>query len=215
MTGLNKQIKTKPFTLAEKLADKVRFTPTIFNAFASIDRENFVPNGFTRHAYELDALPISGDQWISSPLTVAKMTVALNPEHVDSVLEIGCGSGYQAAILSKLFRRVFAIERIEKLYIDSKKRFKAAGIINVNVKHDDGQKGWKTFAKFDRIIFSAYAKEIPKTLFDQLENGGILVAPMEVNNKQIITRFTKNGETIEREELGECLFVPILDGIEK
>lgn len=207
--------KTKSHTMAEKIADTVRLSPNIYKAFCDIKREEFVPAGFERNAYELDALPISGNQFISSPVTVAKMTMALEPERVDSVLEIGCGSGYQAAILSRLFRRVFSVERIERLYIDVKKRFKNSGIYNVNVKHDDGQMGWSAYAPFDRILFSASAKEIPEKLFEQLEEGGILVAPMERDDKQVITRFRKVGGQIREEEIGSCLFVPVLDGVER
>ncbi len=152
-----------------------------------------MPKGFGIHAYKLDALPLAGSQWISSPLTVAKMTEALSSKGADSVLEIGCGSGYQAMILSKLIRRVFAIERIERLVKEAKERFKTLGISNIHIRYDDGQNGWREFAPYDRILFSASAKEIPPKLFEQLRDGGILVAPMQKGDKQIITKFIKNG----------------------
>ncbi|MCV6607844.1 MAG: protein-L-isoaspartate(D-aspartate) O-methyltransferase [Campylobacterales bacterium] len=214
-TLLNQTKKTKSHTLADKIADKVRLSPAVYKAFCDVVREDFVPAGFERYAYELDALPISGNQFISSPLTVAKMTMALEAERVDSVLEIGCGSGYQAAILSKLFRRVFTIERIEKLYVEARKTFKDSTIHNVSVKFDDGQKGWDVYAPFDRIIFSASAKFIPESIFKQLEEGGVLVAPMEKDGKQVITRFRKKGGQITEEEIDQCLFVPVLDGVQK
>ncbi len=216
MVGLvNPNKITKSKTMADKLADRVRLAQNVYRAFCEIQRDKFVPSGFERYAYELEALPISGNQFISSPLTVAKMTMALEPEKVDSVLEIGCGSGYQAAILSKIFRRVFTVERIEKLYLDSRKRFKDSGIYNVNLKHDDGQLGWSAYAPYDRILFSASAKFIPEKLFEQLEEGGILVAPMEKDGKQVITRFRKKAGRIEKEEIDSCLFVPVLDGVER
>ncbi len=185
-------------------------------AFCQIKREKFVPLGFKHYAYKLDALPMSSSQWISSPLTVAKMTEYLElDKSVDSVLEIGCGSGYQAAILSKIVRRVFTVERIEKLSNEAKERFKELKLININVRCDDGQNGWSSFAPYDRILFSATAKEIPKKIFDQLKEGGILVAPIEKEGTHIITKYIKQSGKISKIELESCKFVPILDGVEK
>jgi len=205
----------KSQNLADEIADKIVLGNALYQAFLDIDREIFMPNGLKRHAYKLDALPMNEDQWISSPLTVAKMTLALEiDKSVDSVLEIGCGSGYQAAILSRLIRRVFTIERIENLMRTAKERFSLLGIHNVHVRFDDGQKGWRDYAPFDRILFSASTKEIPQILFSQLKIGGILVAPIEKDTKtQIITRFTKTENEIKKEELETCFFVPVLDGI--
>jgi protein-L-isoaspartate(D-aspartate) O-methyltransferase len=121
------------------------------------------------------------NQWISSPLTVAKMTQYLEIDGIDSVLEIGCGSGYQAAILSKICRRIFTIERIDSLLKEAKNRFKKAKLNNIFTRFDDGQRGWREYAPYDRILFSATAKKIPKILFEQLADGGILLAPIEQN----------------------------------
>jgi len=184
----------------------------LFDAISKSQRSLFVPKGFERHAYRLDALPLVADQWISSPLTVAKMTQALTCKGADSVLEIGCGSGYQALILSKLVRRVFSIERVERLAKETKERFKNLGIHNINIRFDDGQNGWRDFAPFDRILFSASIKKIPQKIFDQLSMDGKLVAPIEKGDKQIITRFTKTLAGIKEERLDDCLFVPVKDG---
>ena len=184
-------------------------------AIAKTDREAFVPVGFKHSAYKLDALPIGSAQYISSPLTVAKMTEYLFPRGADRVLEVGCGSGYQAAVLSHLFRGVFTIERIEPLILEAKQRFRKLSLNNIHARTDDGQNGWATYAPYDRILFSATAKQIPQKLIDQLADGGILVAPVEKNGKQVITRFIKNGDRIEEEELEDCDFVPILDGVQK
>ncbi len=212
MTFKKRTIKPEWEKLADELADLVRLEPFVYNAFASTPREVFVPHGLQGHAYTLDALPLSNNQWISSPLTVAKMTNALKLNGVDSVLEVGCGSGYQAAILSKIVRRVFTIERIEKLLFEAKKRFKKLEISNIHTRFDDGQKGWRSYAPYERILLSACIDKVPQTLFSQLKDGGILVAPIKQNDKQIITRFTKNSDNITSEIIDECDFVPILDG---
>jgi len=181
-------------------------------ALLSVERDIFVPIGFGPVAYKLDALPMSASQWISSPLTVAKMTQHLQLKGADSVLEIGCGSGYQAVVLSKICRRVFTIERIEILLKEAKGRFLDLNINHIFTRFDDGQRGWKDFAPYDRILFSATALSIPKSIFEQLADGGIIVAPIQVGSKEIITRFTKNGNKIIKEELEFCHFVPVLDG---
>ena len=201
--------------MAEEIEKIFPLTPEVKKAIANTNREAFVPMGFRHNAYKLDALPIGGAQFISSPLTVAKMTEYLIPRGADRVLEVGCGSGYQAAVLSHLFRGVFTIERIEPLMMEAKKRFREMGINNIHTRTDDGQNGWIVYAPYDRILFSATAKEVPTKLFDQLADGGILVAPLQKGNKQVITRFIKRGERIEEEELEDCDFVPILDGVQK
>jgi protein-L-isoaspartate(D-aspartate) O-methyltransferase len=185
-------------------------------AFLNIDREAFVPNEFKHLSYNLDALPLAASQWISSPLTVAKMTQHLELKGVDSVLEIGCGSGYQAAILSHICRRVFTIERIDELLKEAKTKLSQLDIHNIFTRFDDGQRGWKQYAPFERILFSATAKEIPEVLFEQLAEGGILLAPIEEReNYHIITRFYKKNGRITSEVIEECLFVPVLSGTQK
>jgi protein-L-isoaspartate(D-aspartate) O-methyltransferase len=212
---LDRITATKTAKLADECHKKFSLSDSVKNAIAKTNREEFVPSGFKHNAYKLDALPMGSSQWISSPLTVAKMTEYLVPKGADRVLEIGCGSGYQAAVLSHLFRGVFTIERIEPLILEAKMRFRKLGIGNIHTKLDDGQNGWIQYAPFERILFSATAKEIPQKLFEQLSDGGILVAPMQVGSKQVITRFKKVGNSLQKEELEECDFVPILNGIQK
>lgn len=211
----SKIISIKNSKLAEDIDKQFALSDNVKEAIASCNREAFVPAGFRHNAYKLDALPIGANQWISSPLTVAKMSEYLHPVGVDSVLEVGCGSGYQAAVLSKLFRRVFSIERIEPLMIEAKKRFRDLNISNIHTRTDDGQNGWIQYAPYDRILFSASATHIPQKLVDQLAPHGIIVAPMEKDGKQVITRFTKVGDSLEAEEMEECSFVPVLDGVQK
>ena len=198
--------------LAEKLADLVPLGPKEYKAFCEIDRKYFVPFGFERKAYEITALPLADDSTISSPLTIAKMTYYLDLDNVDSVLEIGCGSGYQAAILSKIVRRVFTIDRICRLVEVAKERFKKLNLYNINVKCDDGRFGWRAYAPFDRILLSAYIEDMEKDLLEQVKDDGFILAPVKIGNEQVITRFYKNGK---KETLEACEFVPVKKGVVK
>jgi protein-L-isoaspartate(D-aspartate) O-methyltransferase len=206
-------IKTK--RMADEIDSVFQLSPKVKEAIINTNREKFVPIAMRQHAYRLDALPIGAKQWISSPLTVAKMTEYLEPEGADRILEIGCGSGYQAAVLSHLFRGVFSIERIESLMVEAKQRFRELGIQNVHTRTDDGQKGWIQYAPYDRILFSAAPTHIPQALIDQLVPRGVLVAPMERDGKQVITRFVKIGDELIEDELETCEFVPVLDGVQR
>ena len=201
--------------MVEEIEREFALDPHVRDAFLAIDREAFVPRGFRHLAYKLDALPMGASQWISSPLTVAKMTQHLELKKVDSVLEVGCGSGYQAAILSQICRRVFTIERIDTLIKEARIRFVELEISNVLTRFDDGQRGWKEYAPYERILFSATAKEIPPILFEQLAEGGILIAPVQQGPMEIITRFYKRKGRISSEAIESCRFVPVLDGTEK
>lgn len=222
MSGfLSKLAAQKLQKLADEIADQVQLDNALYKAFASIEREIFTPKGFKHQAYKLDPLPLSQNQWISSPLTVAKMTMALEiDKDTDCVLEIGCGSGYQAAILSQMIRRVFTIERIEPLLLEAKKCFKLLGLSNIHTRFDDGQKGWREFAPYDRILLSASIDKVPDALLSQLSDNGILVAPVETvkekgKTTQIIAQYIKTNGKIRIKTLEECLFVPIVDGTSK
>jgi len=201
--------------MVREIEKEFPLTPTIKKAFLCIDREIFVPPSFRHLSYTLDALPLQDQQWISSPLTVAKMTHHLELDGADNVLEIGCGSGYQAAILSRIVRRVFTIERIEPLLREARERFRALGLQNIFTRYDDGQRGWKEFAPFERILLSATTPKIPQALFDQLADGGILLAPINENGLQILTRYYKRGNSITSEAIEPCYFVPLKDGTQR
>jgi len=201
--------------LSQKISEVFHADSTVLDAISKTDRAAFVPAGLKQHAYKLDALPIGASQWISSPLTVAKMSHYLKCKGADRVLEVGCGSGYQAAILSHLFRGVFTIERIESLAIDAKRRFKQESLHNIHVRTDDGQRGWIQHAPYDRIIFSATSTHIPDAIKKQLSEGGILLAPMLINDSEMIVRFTKRSGRLVEEILESCEFVPIVNGTQK
>jgi len=199
--------------MVEEIDRRFPLEEYVKKAFLAVDREEFVPQGLRHAAYTLDALPLQEQQWISSPLTVAKMTQHLELEGVDSVLEVGCGSGYQAAILAQVARRVFTIERIEPLLREARERFRRLGISNIFTRYDDGQRGWKEYAPYERILFSATAKEVPQVLFDQLAEGGILLAPIQ--EEGVITRYFKRNGRITSEAIESCIFVPVRDGTQR
>lgn len=195
---------------------KFKLSPNVKNAILNTPREIFIPSGMIHIAYNLDAIPLGAKQFISSPFTVAKMTEYLSSDGCDSVLEIGCGSGYQAAVLSHLFRRVFSVERIDRLRQEAIERFRKLSIMNINTKFGDGQDGWDRFAPFDRILFSAAIEHIPHKISNQLSEGGILVAPIiESSGNQIIKRFIKKNSRLQvLDTKGDCSFVLVKNNVE-
>ena len=213
MDNLVKQEKMHHLeNMVANIENKFPLQDIVKKAMLSVDRELFVPQIFKHLSYSLDALPMQEEQWISSPLTVAKMTQYLEPTGKGRILEIGCGSGYQAAILSNVFDRVFTIERIESLLSEARGRFRKLRIMNINSKFDDGNRGWEAFAPFDRILYSASPEYIPNTIFEQLADGGILVAPVNNQGLQMITRFYKRNGKITEELIEQCEFVPVVEG---
>jgi protein-L-isoaspartate(D-aspartate) O-methyltransferase len=185
----------------------------VLSAMEMIPRELFVEDVFREHAYDDTALPIAFGQTISQPTIVAKMTVALAINPRMRVLEIGTGSGYQAAVLSKLARRVYTIERHRNLLAIAEQRFLQLRITNIVTKRADGSKGWKEAAPFERIILTASASDIPSQLVDQLAGGGIMILPIGDNvAEQILVKITKheNGKTTS-EALMNVRFVPLVE----
>lgn len=150
----------------------------VMNAMASVPRHRFVPGYLKSHAYDNGALPIGNGQTISQPFIVALMTDLLDPEPEDVMLEVGAGSGYQAAVLSLLIHKLYSIEIIANLARDAGDRLKKLGYDNVEVRHGDGYHGWAEHAPFDGIIVTAAASHIPTPLKEQLRPGGKLVIPV-------------------------------------
>ena len=184
----------------------------VLSALEIIPREKFIPENYRNQAYENIALPISDNQTISQPYVVAKMTELLEIQNNHKVLEIGTGSGYQCAILSKLARRVYTIERIKNLHKKSIKIFEELKLTNIVSKYDDGNNGWNEQIPFDRIIFTAATKKIPDIIFSHISENGIIVCPIIKNDKQIIVKYTKINKKIIAEEYDDVLFVPNLKG---
>ena len=184
----------------------------ILSAIEKIPREKFIPENFRNQAYDNLALPIGDNQTISQPFVVAKMTQLLEVESSHKVLEVGTGSGYQSAILSKLVRRVYTIERIKKLLIKAENIFQELNISNIVSKYADGNLGWKEQIPFDRIIITAATSNISKEIASQIHEGGIIVSPMVQKNKQIIVRYKKINNVLKSEIFDNVLFVPNLSG---
>jgi len=184
----------------------------LLKAMNSIDRREFVQSAFLTRAYDDSALPIGHSQTISQPYTVAFMTEALGVKPGSKILEIGTGSGYQAAILAEMGARVYTIERNMELLNSARKRFEKFHY-NIVSKCGDGTIGWKEFAQYDGIIVTAGAPEAPKPLLDQLADGGILVIPigdLDIQNIHIIRR---NKEKFETSEAHGFKFVPLIGKI--
>ena len=185
---------------------------SILSAVEKVPREKFVPESLRQHAYENASLPIAGNQTISQPYVVARMTQELALKQSDRVLEIGTGSGYQTAILSFLARRIYTVERIRPLLVSAENQLKALKISNVLFRHADGHLGWPEAAPFEKIIVTCQIKNIPETLKAQLKDGGILVAPVGEAGKEILLKVTKNGDQFKMEELMAVRFVPMVAG---
>ena len=185
----------------------------VLAAMEAIPRELFVEEIFREHAYDDTALPIARGQTISQPTLVAKMTMALELEPRMRVLEIGTGSGYQAAVLAKLARRVYTIERHRDLLAVAEQRFLQLRLTNIVTKRGDGSKGWKEAAPFERIIVTAAASEIPTLLVEQLAVGGIMIVPVGENiAEQKLLRIRKNDDgSIATETLLNVRFVPLVE----
>ena len=183
----------------------------VLSAMERVPRELFVPTALNQHAYENASLPIALEQTISQPYIVARMTAALELTGRERVLEIGTGSGYQAAILSFLCRRVYSIERLRPLLVEAENRFRKLRITNVTSKFGDGAKGWPEGAPFDRVILTCAPPEIPATLLNQLKTGGIMVAPEGRDREQSLVVIRRTEEGFERGELLPVRFVPLLE----
>jgi protein-L-isoaspartate(D-aspartate) O-methyltransferase len=185
----------------------------VLAAIASVDRERFVTQTFAERAWENTALPIAFGQTISQPLVVAAMTEALRVGPRMKVLEIGTGSGYQAAVLARLARRVYSVERFKPLSKAAERLLLDLGIYNVVVDINDGSKGWPGQAPFDRIIVTAAAEERPQALIDQLAVGGILIVPVGRDpTSQVVERIVKTESGLQRDTLMPVRFVPLVAG---
>ncbi len=200
--------------LVRRLREKGIHDERVLQAMVDTPRHLFVDEALSSRAYEDTALPIGRGQTISQPFVVAMMTQAvMREEPLGKVLEIGTGSGYQAAILARLADKVFTTERIGELQRSARQRFHRMGLHNVYTRHADGMEGWPSQAPFDAIVVTAGGR-IPDALYEQLDIGGVLVAPEEAGAYQQLVRVTRSDSGLEREELGAVSFVPLLEGLD-
>ena len=207
-------IDARILRLVMKLREQGISDTDVLSALERVPRDAFVLDSFADRAYDNNALPIDQGQTISQPYIVAYMTAALRLNDRLKVLEIGTGSGYQTAILSKLCRRVYSIERYPSLLAQAEARFVDLGIHNVTARVGDGHKGWPEQAPFSRIMVTAAADDMPQLLIDQLDIGGILVTPIgEGRNNQQLVRITKSEDGVLSEDLIPVRFVPLVEGV--
>lgn len=186
----------------------------VLSALERTPRELFVPETFRDRAYDNVALPIAQGQTISQPYIVAFMTQELRVTEQMRVLEVGTGSGYQAAILSPLVKRVFTVERYRTLLEDAEAVFRQLGLTNIMTRRGDGYKGWPEAAPFPRIIVTAGADDVPSALADQLdEDDGQMLIPVGPREAQSIVRVTRKDGEFKRDELLPVRFVPLVEGL--
>jgi protein-L-isoaspartate(D-aspartate) O-methyltransferase len=181
----------------------------VINSMRKTLRHEFVPSGERQHAYYDMALPIGAGQTISPPFIVAYMTEQLEPQPTDKVLEIGTGSGFQAAILSPLVDKVYSIEIVDVLGKRAAATLKRLKYTNVITKVDDGYKGWAEHAPFDKIIVTCSPEDVPKPLVDQLKEGGRMIVPLGQRYQQVLYLFRKEDGKLVSEALRPTLFVPM------
>lgn len=182
----------------------------VLDAMRSVKRHHFVDPSFRDRAYDDTPLPLEEGQTISQPYVVARMTSLLNVQPTDTVLEIGTGSGYQAAVLATLARKVYSIERHLTLLQRARRTLEEQGFSNVVLKHGDGSIGWSEFAPFDKIIITAAAPAFPKTLFSQLKDAGLMIFPQGEKRTQILRLIERQGDEAIPQESGHVSFVPLI-----
>lgn len=189
--------------------------PRVIEAMRSTPRHEFVPAAYRRLAYEDMALPIGDQQTISAPYIVAFMTEALDPQPTDRVLEIGTGSGYQAAVLSSLVQEVYTIEIVETLGRTAERTLESLGYAHVHVRIGDGFQGWPEHAPFDKIIVTCSPESVPEPLVDQLREGGLMIIPVGQRYQQVLYLMRKREGQLEAHARQSTLFVPMTGAAEE
>ena len=186
----------------------------VLSAIERIPREAFVPESFQDQSYEDMTLPIGRGQTLSAPSVVALMTQALKTDRRTKVLEIGTGTGYQAAVLSRLCRRLYTVERHRELLGEAERRFLALRLHNITTRVGDGARGWPEQAPFARIMVTAAAETVPATLVEQLAPGGVMVVPVgRQGGDQALLRLTREADGMREEILDSVRFVPLVMGL--
>ncbi|MBM4196156.1 MAG: protein-L-isoaspartate(D-aspartate) O-methyltransferase [Gammaproteobacteria bacterium] len=204
--------------LVQRLAASGIRNAAVLERVRNVPRHLFIDEALASRAYEDSALPIGQGQTISQPYIVALMTEALLQEGgrpLDKVLEVGTGCGYQTAILAPLVGKLFTIERIASLQRAARSRLNSLGIGNVRYRHGDGFEGWPGQAPFDAILVAAAPVDVPPALIEQLAPGGRLVIPVGSGAHQVLLRITRGPGGVDREQLGQVTFVPLVEGVDR
>lgn len=196
--------------LVEALQERGVRDLSVLRAFDLTPRHLFVPLAMRHRAYEDSALPIGNGQTISQPSTHARYLELLALTGKERVLEVGTGSGYQTVLLSHLASQVFTIERVGTLVTQARDAIRAAGAPNVSLLAGDGTLGWRDYAPYDAILVTAGSPTVPSPLAEQLQEGGRLLIPIGDREEQILTLFTKQGDALERRDIGAARFVPLI-----
>lgn len=195
----------------EQLRERGVSDPAVLEAFRRVERHLFVPLELREFAYEDRPLPIGHQQTISQPFIVAYMTEAVHLKKTDRVLEVGTGSGYQAAILGELAAEVYTLEVVKAFAEESSRRLKELGYSNIFVKYSDGYRGWEDKAPFDVIVVTAAPRDVPEELLRQLKPGGRMIIPVGAMEQDLYRIVKEDGEIIE-ERLCSVRFVPMVKG---
>ncbi|MET0015175.1 MAG: protein-L-isoaspartate(D-aspartate) O-methyltransferase [Sedimenticola sp.] len=200
--------------LIQRLKDEGIHSRKVLGTIRNTPRHIFVEEALASRAYEDTALPIGHGQTISQPYIVARMTeVLLEDGPLDTVLEIGTGSGYQTAVLAQLVKRVYSVERISALQRQARMRFQEMNLRNIRLRHSDGGMGLPEYGPFDGIIVTAAPEGIPRALVEQLRPGGRMVLPIGTRQEQVLVKVTKTEQGYEKEILEQVVFVPLLGGV--
>lgn len=208
--GMTSQ-RTRDRLVARLRAEGIR-NLEVLDVIGKTPRHLFVDEALASRAYEDTALPIGYNQTISQPYVVAVMTQLIIADKPQKVLEVGTGSGYQAAVLATLVAKVYTVERIEPLAVLARQRFRTMGLRNIRASHTDGSVGLPEFAPYDAIIVTAASETIPEALLEQLADNGRLVIPVGGRDHQTLSLITRHGDEFERQDLDPVVFVPLLSG---
>jgi len=193
----------------EQMAKRDIVNEKVLDAMRRVPRHRLVPEHMQKHAYDDSPLPIGEDQTISQPYIVALMTQLVDPQPQHKALDIGAGSGYQAAVLAELVESVYSIEIVESLATSARENLKTLGYSNIEVRHGDGYRGWKSEAPFDVIIIAAAPDHIPQALVEQLAPGGKMVIPIGKRHQELILIEKDLDGTVNQKAIAPVLFVPM------
>ncbi|QSP94243.1 protein-L-isoaspartate(D-aspartate) O-methyltransferase [Marinobacter salinisoli] len=212
LQGIGMTSRRTRMRLVQRLKDAGIESEPVLDVMADVPRHIFLDEALSHRAYEDTSLPIGHGQTLSQPYIVARMTELLLAHQPGRVLELGTGSGYQTAVLSQLFPEIFSVERIKPLQDRARERLRKLNIRNVLLKHADGGMGWPDRGPFDGIIVTAAPEEVPAELLAQLDEGGVLIAPVGETD-QVLVEVVRRGEHFVRRELEPVHFVPLLGGV--